>query len=81
MGADGRICRVLGGVLCLFCVCLACVPCLAGWCEDTHYSCTTCNRRVATRSYQSGRIEVLGPQNHGVVPTQYQSEARPAAEK
>ncbi|KAI4863279.1 hypothetical protein F4820DRAFT_450142 [Hypoxylon rubiginosum] len=37
-----------GAVLCLFCVCLACLPCVGGWCENTNIFCSSCNNRVAT---------------------------------
>ncbi|GJC77581.1 hypothetical protein ColLi_00419 [Colletotrichum liriopes] len=72
--------RLAGALCCLLCVCLTCVPCLAGWCEDTHYSCSNCHKKVATRPYD-GPIEVFGPQPHGVVPSQYQPVAPPVAEK
>ncbi|KZL80456.1 litaf-like zinc ribbon domain protein, partial [Colletotrichum incanum] len=78
---EGTGMQVLAGALCcLLCVCLTCVPCLAGWCEDTHYSCSNCHKKVATRPYD-GPIEVFGPQPHAVVPSRYQPVASPVAEK
>ncbi|AEO63758.1 765d9350-c5c3-45d8-8a6d-b886477d322e [Thermothielavioides terrestris] len=59
---EGTSMQILAGILCcLFCVCLACVPCLAGWFEETIYVCTQCNKKVATRPV-SGPIIVHGPQ-------------------
>ncbi|KHN98743.1 LPS-induced tumor necrosis factor alpha factor [Metarhizium album ARSEF 1941] len=51
---------LVGALLCLFCVCLTCVPCLAGWFEDTHYRCSNCKNVVAIRRHD-GPIEVYGP--------------------
>ncbi|OHF01195.1 hypothetical protein CORC01_03510 [Colletotrichum orchidophilum] len=72
---------VAGALCCLFCVCLACVPCIAGWCENMHYSCARCKNRVATRPYD-GTIQVFSPQvGGGDVPTKYATVAPPVAEK
>ncbi|KAH9227930.1 hypothetical protein K456DRAFT_1765521 [Colletotrichum gloeosporioides 23] len=80
---EGTSMQMLAGALCcLLCVCLTCVPCIAGWCEDTHYSCGNCHKRVATRPYD-GPIQVFGP--HGqmfpMVPSQYEPMAPPVAEQ
>ncbi|XXH02039.1 hypothetical protein Hte_008404 [Hypoxylon texense] len=47
-----------GAVLCIFCICLACVPCAAGWCENVHIFCSSCNTRVATIPHD-GPIQVV----------------------
>ncbi|KAK2736255.1 hypothetical protein CKAH01_18923 [Colletotrichum kahawae] len=80
---EGTGMQMLAGALCcLLCVCLTCVPCIAGWCEDTHYSCGNCHKRVATRPYD-GPVQVFGP--HGqmfpMVPSQYEPMAPPVAEQ
>ncbi|KAK2755648.1 hypothetical protein CKAH01_17317 [Colletotrichum kahawae] len=57
----GTSMQTVAGVLCcLLCVCLTCVPCIAGWCEDTDYTCSNCHSRVATRPY-NGEIQTFGP--------------------
>ncbi|KAI6080657.1 hypothetical protein F4821DRAFT_265677 [Hypoxylon rubiginosum] len=46
---EGTSTQTLAGVvLCLFCVCLACLPCVGGWCENVNIFCSSCNNRVAT---------------------------------
>ena len=60
--------RVAGVACCLLCVCLACVPCLAHWFEETNYFCSQCNKKVAKRS-DSGVMVVYGPE--AVVPSKY----------
>lgn len=57
----GTSMQMLTGILCcLFCVCLACVPCIAGWFEETQYSCGNCKKLVARRD-DNGTINVFGP--------------------
>lgn len=53
---------------CLVCVCLACVPQLAGWFEDTNYICTNCNNKVA-QVPDEGPTRIFGPVV--TVPSQY----------
>ncbi|KAG6059555.1 hypothetical protein E4U32_003937 [Claviceps aff. humidiphila group G2b] len=65
---------LVGAVLCFFCICLTCVPCLAGWFEDTQYSCSSCNNMVAVRHYDGG-LEILGPQ--GPVQSPYSGNMAP----
>ncbi|KAI1407948.1 hypothetical protein F5Y13DRAFT_115371 [Hypoxylon sp. FL1857] len=45
---DTSMQMVVGLVLCLFCVCLACAPCLCGWFQNTHIHCSSCGARIAT---------------------------------
>ncbi|KAF6798773.1 hypothetical protein CSOJ01_12662 [Colletotrichum sojae] len=71
---------VVGALCCLFCICLTCVPCIAGWFEDIHYSCGHCHQRVATRPY-NGTIQVFGPHATGPVASQYEPAPPPVAEK
>ncbi|KAF4827284.1 hypothetical protein CGCTS75_v008367 [Colletotrichum tropicale] len=83
LDTEGTGMQMLAGALCcLLCVCLTCVPCIAGWCEDTHYSCGNCHKRVATRPYD-GPIQVFGPngQMFPMVPSQYEPMAPPVAEQ
>ncbi|KAH0419735.1 hypothetical protein CcaCcLH18_14307 [Colletotrichum camelliae] len=78
---EGTSMQMVAGILCcLLCVCLTCVPCIAGWCEDVHYACSSCHKRVATRPY-NGTIQTFGPQSYAPIPSQYASTAPPVAEK
>ncbi|KAM3502598.1 hypothetical protein MY10362_004752 [Beauveria mimosiformis] len=52
---------LVGALFCLVCVCLTCVPCLAGWFEDVEYRCSQCKNMVARRRHD-GALEVLVPQ-------------------
>ncbi|KAI1771049.1 hypothetical protein F4818DRAFT_430967 [Hypoxylon cercidicola] len=46
---EGTSTQTLAGVvLCCICVCLACLPCIGGWCENVNIFCSSCNSRVAT---------------------------------
>ncbi|KAK0640573.1 hypothetical protein B0T16DRAFT_418130 [Cercophora newfieldiana] len=49
-----------GLICCLICVCLACVPCIAGWFEETEYNCSACKRLVAKRD-DNGAIQLFVP--------------------
>jgi len=51
---------VTGFLCCLLCVCLACVPCIAGWFEETEYNCSGCRRLVAKRD-DNGHLQVFVP--------------------
>ncbi|KAK4187728.1 hypothetical protein QBC35DRAFT_221251 [Podospora australis] len=58
---EGTAMQVVTGVLCcLLCVCLACVPCLAHWFENTEYYCATCNKKLAEET-DDGHYSVFGP--------------------
>ncbi|KAH6843481.1 hypothetical protein B0I37DRAFT_218520 [Chaetomium sp. MPI-CAGE-AT-0009] len=61
LNKEGTSMQIVAGVLCcLLCVCLACVPCMAGWFEETYYFCSQCNNKVATRT-DSGLLVVHAP--------------------
>ncbi|KAH6640118.1 hypothetical protein F5144DRAFT_504171 [Chaetomium tenue] len=61
VATEGTSMQIVAGVLCcLLCVCLACVPCMAHWFEETNYFCSKCHNKVATRP-ESGPIVVHGP--------------------
>ncbi|KAK4168363.1 hypothetical protein QBC43DRAFT_117278 [Cladorrhinum sp. PSN259] len=58
---DGTPMQLIAGALCcLFCICLTCVPCIAGWFEEVHYYCTGCNNQVAMRP-DSGPMQIYAP--------------------
>lgn len=66
---EGTSMQIVAGVLCcLLCVCLACVPCMAHWFEETYYFCSKCHNKVATR-LESGTIIVHAPV--AVVPSKH----------
>ncbi|ATY62271.1 LPS-induced tumor necrosis factor alpha factor [Cordyceps militaris] len=62
---------IVGGVLCLVCICLTCLPCMLHWFEDTDWFCSECNNKIAMRRNE-GAIQVLGPTQ--VVASQYGQE-------
>ncbi|CEJ93692.1 hypothetical protein VHEMI09265 [[Torrubiella] hemipterigena] len=51
---------IAGVVLCCFCVCLACLPCIAGWCEDREYRCSHCKNLVAVHP-DGGVMQIYTP--------------------
>jgi DNA-directed RNA polymerase subunit RPC12/RpoP len=53
---------VVGVILCLFCIFLACLPCLCGMFENTEYFCSNCNQKVAQRPHD-GPIQTFAPQS------------------
>jgi hypothetical protein len=67
---------IAGAICCLFCICLTCVPCLAGWCENVNIHCSACGKRVATIPHD-GTIQVHWPQTHTQVPSQYPAQGPP----
>jgi lipopolysaccharide-induced tumor necrosis factor-alpha factor len=69
VATEGTSMQIVAGVLCcLLCVCLACVPCMAHWFEETNYFCSKCHNKVATRP-ESGMIIVHAPVT--VVPSKH----------
>ncbi|KAI6372432.1 hypothetical protein MCOR25_003753 [Pyricularia grisea] len=61
---------LLGVLIGCICICAACVPCLAGMCQDVTHFCTNCNQRVAHIPY-SGGVQVIQPQPHQGANGQY----------
>ncbi|KAI6921128.1 hypothetical protein KC355_g17193, partial [Hortaea werneckii] len=61
---------ILGLLLCLICICAACIPCLAHWCADIDHYCSECKQRVTHRPY-NGNIEVLGEYGPATMPSRY----------
>ncbi|KAI0012825.1 hypothetical protein F4779DRAFT_534743 [Xylariaceae sp. FL0662B] len=61
---------IAGLVLCLFCVCLACLPCINHWCENINIYCSSCNARVATIPHD-GQIQVMPVISSGQQPSAY----------
>ncbi|KAK4228629.1 hypothetical protein QBC38DRAFT_474424 [Podospora fimiseda] len=58
---EGTPMQIIAGALCcLFCICLTCVPCIAGWFEEIHYFCSGCNNKVAMRP-DSGPLQIYAP--------------------
>lgn len=73
INSEGTAMQAVAGVLCcLFCVCLACVPCIAHWCENKEYRCSNCKNVVAFRPYDSP-LQTFGPgsNNQGQVPSKF----------
>ncbi|KAK5635841.1 hypothetical protein RRF57_011553 [Xylaria bambusicola] len=52
---------------------LACLPCVAGWCENVHIYCSKCGKEVAMIPHD-GMIQVAPvPPEHGPTPSRYAS--------
>ncbi|KAI2773210.1 hypothetical protein F4815DRAFT_450309 [Daldinia loculata] len=49
---------VVGALLCCVCPCLACLPCIGGWFENTRISCSACKADIANISHD-GLIQVV----------------------
>lgn len=65
---------VCGAILCLFCICLTCVPCCAGWFEKTNVSCSRCNKLVAIISSE-GVTQVVPTTEQASQASQYAAPA------
>ncbi|KAI8958089.1 hypothetical protein F5Y11DRAFT_337392 [Daldinia sp. FL1419] len=49
---------LVGGLLCCICPCLACLPCIGGWFENTRVDCSVCKATVANIDHD-GRTHVV----------------------
>jgi hypothetical protein len=58
--------RLVGGLLCLFTICLTPLPCLLHWFEETEWFCASCKARVATQVYGGDVIPVPPPRSRFV---------------
>lgn len=54
---DSTMTMVAGGLLCLVCICLACLPCMLGWAQNTYHVCTQCGKQLAFRPHD-GMLQV-----------------------
>ncbi|KAI0006908.1 LITAF-like zinc ribbon domain-containing protein [Xylariaceae sp. FL0662B] len=63
---------VAGIGLGLLCICCACIPCLAHWCQDVDHFCSRCNQRVAHVPYNGITQPV-----HPTIPPQGYNMAKP----
>lgn len=61
---------LIGVLIGCICICAACIPCMAGMCQDVTHFCTNCNQRVAHIPY-SGGVQVIQPQPHQGANGQY----------
>lgn len=55
---------------CLICICLVCVPQMAGWAQNTSHFCTSCRNKVAFMPHD-GPMQALGPKPQTQVVSQY----------
>ena len=61
---------ITGVVIGLFCVCAACVPCIAGWFPDTSHYCSECKKQLTYRAH-NGMVQVIKPDGQRGVPSRY----------
>ncbi|KFA69773.1 hypothetical protein S40285_10365 [Stachybotrys chlorohalonatus IBT 40285] len=64
---------VTGALLCLVCICLAPLPCMLHWFEETQWYCTGCSKMVATRPHDSPII-VCATSDQMYTHSQYQNQ-------
>ncbi|KAI0906892.1 hypothetical protein F4824DRAFT_483087 [Ustulina deusta] len=68
---EGDSQQTIASVLCcIFCLCFACIPHLAGWCENVNIFCTSCHTKVAIIPHDGSPIQVLAGSSA------YQTESR-----
>ncbi|KAI0196868.1 hypothetical protein F4808DRAFT_302766 [Astrocystis sublimbata] len=69
---EGDDMQCIASVLCcLICICLACLPHAAGWCENANIFCTSCGNKVAVVPHD-GAVQVLAsPSAQPKVESQY----------
>jgi hypothetical protein len=68
---------VMGTVLCLLCICLAPLPCMLHWFEETQWFCTNCKNMVATKGGKDTPIQVTPTPEQRVAPSQYNNGQPP----
>jgi len=48
---------VAGGLLCLVCICLTCLPCMLGWCQNIDHFCSSCGKQL-THKPHDGTVQI-----------------------
>ncbi|KAI1468175.1 uncharacterized protein F4812DRAFT_425853 [Daldinia caldariorum] len=61
---------VVGILLCSVCPCLACLPCMGHWFENTRITCSACKVHIASIS-PAGQVQVILVQGRGQRPSVY----------
>ncbi|SMQ52525.1 unnamed protein product [Zymoseptoria tritici ST99CH_1A5] len=59
-----------GVVLGFFCICLACLPCIAHSCQEIDHYCGNCGKQLTHRPYE-GQVQLVGVPPAAMVPSQY----------
>lgn len=54
---DSSMTMVAGGLLCLVCICLTCLPCMLGWCQNIDHYCSACGKQL-THKPHDGIVQV-----------------------
>lgn len=54
---DSSMTMVAGGLLCLVCICLTCLPCMLGWCQNVDHYCSACGKQL-THKPHDGIVQV-----------------------
>lgn len=83
---DSSMTMIAGGLLCLVCICLTCLPCMLGWCQNVDHFCSKCGKQLTHKPHDGttqiteaareaqNRLGLAGGQQRGPAPGQVPSQ-------
>ena len=86
---DSSMTMVAGGLLCLVCICLTCLPCMLGWCQNVDHYCSACGKQLTHKPHDGivqlteaakeaqNRMGLAAGQQRGPAPGQVPSQYGP----